>query len=69
MKNKLLRIILLLLVIAGIAVVVVYRDQLDAAVLESWLQDAGAAAPIVFMLVYIIGTLFFFPGSVLTLLG
>ena len=69
MKNKLLRIVLLLLVMAGIAVVVAYRDQLDAAALESWLQNAGAAAPLVFMLVYIIGTVFFFPGSVLTLLG
>ena len=69
MKNKLLRFVLLLLVITGIAVVVVYRDQLDATALESWLQNAGAAAPLVFMLVYIIGTLFFFPGSVLTLLG
>ena len=69
MKNKFLRIILLLLVIAGIAAVVAYRDQLDAAVLESWLQNAGAAAPLVFMLFYIIGTVFFFPGSVLTLLG
>ncbi|MCK5002441.1 MAG: VTT domain-containing protein [Gammaproteobacteria bacterium] len=69
MKNKLLRIVLLLLMMAGIAVVVAYRDQLDAAALESWLQNAGAAAPLVFMLVYIIGTVFFFPGSVLTLLG
>ncbi len=69
MKNKLLRIVLLLLVIAGIAAVVAYRDQLDAAALESWLQNAGAAAPLVFMLVYIVGTVFFFPGSVLTLLG
>ena len=69
MKNKLLRIVLLLLVMAGIAVVVAYRDQLDAAALESWLQNAGAAAPLVFMLIYIVGTVFFFPGSVLTLLG
>jgi len=69
MKNKLLRIVLLLLVIAGIAAVVAYRDQLDATSLESWLQNAGAAAPLVFMLVYIVGTVFFFPGSVLTLLG
>lgn len=69
MKSNILRIAMLLLVIAGIAVVVVYRDQLDAAALESWLQNAGAAAPLVFMLVYIIGTVFFFPGSVLTLLG
>ncbi|MCK5263679.1 MAG: VTT domain-containing protein [Gammaproteobacteria bacterium] len=69
MKNKLLRIALLLLVVAGIAAVIVYRDQLDAAALESWLENAGVAAPLLFMLIYIIGTVFFFPGSILTLLG
>ena len=68
-KNKLLRIALLLLVVAGIAAVIVYRDQLDAAALESWLENAGVAAPLLFMLIYIIGTVFFFPGSILTLLG
>lgn len=69
MKNKLFRIALLLLVMAGIAVVVIYRDQLNAEALESWLQNVGFVAPLVFMLIYIIGTIFFFPGSVLTLLG
>ena len=69
MKNKLLRIVLLLLVVAGIAAVVIYRDQLDAASLELWLENTGAAAPLLFFLIYIIGTAFFFPGSILTLLG
>jgi len=67
--NKLFRFILLALVVAGIALLIVYRDQLDEAALESWLENAGSAAPILFMLIYIIGTIFFFPGSVLTLLG
>lgn len=69
MNNKLLKGLLLLLIAAGIAAVVVYRDQLDAEALQGWIAGAGAAAPLLFMLVYIIGTIFFFPGSVLTLLG
>jgi uncharacterized membrane protein YdjX (TVP38/TMEM64 family)/rhodanese-related sulfurtransferase len=69
MKNKLIRLSLLLVILAGIALVVIYRDQLDAAALQSWLQNAGAAAPLLFMLLYIVGTVFFFPGSILTLLG
>ena len=69
MNKVLLRLILLLVLIAGIATVIIYRDQLDAAVLESWINDAGLLGPLVFMLVYIIGTVFFFPGSVLTLAG
>jgi len=68
-KNKLLRVALLLLVAAGIVAVVFYRDQLDAIALESWLENTGVAAPLLFMLIYTIGTLFFFPGSILTLLG
>jgi len=69
MNKSLLRIILLVILIAGITTVVVYRDQLDAAVLESWINDAGILGPLVFMLIYIVGTVFFFPGSVLTLAG
>jgi uncharacterized membrane protein YdjX (TVP38/TMEM64 family)/rhodanese-related sulfurtransferase len=69
MKNKLARLITFLVLAAGIALVVIYRDQLDAAQLEALMNDAGSAAPLLFMLIYIIGTLFFLPGSVLTLLG
>ncbi len=69
MKSKLLRFGLLLLVIAGITLAVAYRDRFDAAALEQWVAGAGAAGPIVFMLIYAIGTVFFLPGSVLTLAG
>ncbi|MBI3187951.1 MAG: VTT domain-containing protein [Gammaproteobacteria bacterium] len=69
MKNKFTKLILLLVLIAGIAAVIVYRDQINAQALEQWLQEAGAAAPILFMLIYIIGTVFFLPGSLLTLIG
>ena len=69
MNKKLIKWVLLLLVAAGIATVVVFRDQLDADALQAWIEDAGAAAPLLFMLIYIVGTIFFLPGSALTLLG
>lgn len=69
MKNNITRWSLLLVVIAGISLAVIYRDQLDASVLEQWVQRAGTAGPLVFMLIYAIGTVFFLPGSVLTLAG
>ncbi len=69
MKTKLTRLLIFLVLVIGIALVVVYRDQLDAAQFETLMADAGSAAPLLFMLIYIIGTLFFLPGSVLTLLG
>ncbi len=68
-KSKLIKISILLFVVIGIGWVIQYRDQLDAAALEQWVNNAGAAGPIVFMLLYAIGTVFFFPGSVLTLAG
>ena len=68
MKN-LIRIIILLILAVGITAAVIYRDQFDAAALESWVNNAGSAGPIVFMLIYAIGTVFFLPGAVLTLAG
>ncbi len=69
MNSKLLRFSLLFLLVAGIALAVMYRDQLDTAALESWVQGAGAAGPLLFMLIYILATVFFVPGSMLTLAG
>lgn len=47
----------------------VYRDAIDIAALETWVKEAGPAGPILFMLTYAIGTVFFLPGSLLTLAG
>jgi len=67
--TKVLRIGILLLLVAGIVAAIIYRDQFDAAALEHWVKDAGSAGPIAFMLIYVMGTVFFLPGSVLTLAG
>ncbi len=69
MTNNIVRLILLMAVIAGIAVVIVYRESFDVSVLETWVNNAGLIGPVVFMLIYAIGTVLFLPGSVLTLAG
>ena len=69
MKNNLWRFLVLLFIVAGITLVISYRDQLDATAIQKWIDEAGNAAPLLFMFVYIVGTIFFFPGAVLTLLG
>ncbi len=69
MNKKIFKFALLTTVISGIVLAFIYREQLDSASLQLWVENAGAAAPLLFMLVYIIGTVLFFPGSVLTLLG
>lgn len=67
--NKWLRPVVVLLLAAGITAAVVYRDRFDVAALQSWVQDGGVAAPLLFMLAYTIATVLFLPGSLLTLAG
>jgi uncharacterized membrane protein YdjX (TVP38/TMEM64 family)/rhodanese-related sulfurtransferase len=55
--------------IAGITAALVFREHLDAAALEQWIEEAGAAGPIVFMFIYALATVLFLPGFVLTLAG
>ncbi len=69
MNTRIFRYALFALLIAGIALAIVYRDAFDAAALEIWVKDAGPAGPILFMLVYALGAVFFLPGSALTLVG
>ena len=69
MKSSGMRWMLLILLLSAVMVALIYRDQLDAAALQQWMKQAGAAAPLLFMLVYAIGTVLFLPGSVMTLAG
>jgi uncharacterized membrane protein YdjX (TVP38/TMEM64 family)/rhodanese-related sulfurtransferase len=69
MGNKLIRLLVFGAIVAGIFLAVLYRDVFDTAALEAWVKEAGAAGPLLFMLIYALGTVFFLPGSVLTLAG
>lgn len=69
MNRKFIRLSLFAILLAGIVLAVMNRDAFDAAALEQWVQGAGSAGPVVFMLIYALGTVFFLPGSVLTLAG
>lgn len=68
-KKTVQRILILCVLAVGGMLAVVYRDQFDAAGIERWVEAAGIAGPIVFMLIYAIATVLFLPGSVLTLAG
>jgi uncharacterized membrane protein YdjX (TVP38/TMEM64 family) len=54
---------------AGITLAVLYRDSFNIDALEAWVSDSGLLAPVVFMAVYALATVFFLPGSVITLAG
>lgn len=67
--GKFIRFLVLAVLLAGIAVLIAYRDQLNGEVLTQWVSQFGAAGPLVFMIVYALGTVLFLPGSLLTLAG
>jgi len=66
---RLARWLLFGVLLAGIAAAMIYRGRVDAAALQDWVRGAGLAAPLVFMAIYVLGTVLFLPGSVLTLAG
>jgi uncharacterized membrane protein YdjX (TVP38/TMEM64 family) len=55
--------------LAAIAGAVVYSQGLDVAELAAWVDGLGALGPLLFMLVYALGTVLLVPGSVFTLAG
>ena len=72
MNKNSLRLILVVILLTGITLALVYRQHLNADSLNQLLgqvQQGGAVSALVFMLIYAVGTVFFFPGSVLTLAG
>ena len=68
-NNRLIRILLALGLFVAVSVVIVYRNHFDSVALEAWIIDAGVLAPIIFILIYALATVLFFPGSVITLAG
>lgn len=69
MRSKALRWLLFTLLLTAIVLVFLYRNQLNTTALQQWIEQAGAAAPLLFMVIYAIGTVLFLPGSVMTLAG
>lgn len=63
------RLLLALALAAGIALALLYREHLDTAAVTAWIATAGLAGPLVFMAIYAVATVFFLPGSLLTLAG
>lgn len=68
-KVNIKRFSIMLLIVAGVSFVFVNRDLFNVNVIEDWVQQAGGAGPLLFILVYALAAVFFLPGSVLTLAG
>src|SRR3990172_1209001 len=67
--NRWVRIVLLLVLAAGVMVAFLYRDRLNLEALDAAIKEAGLLGPLMFMSVYALATVLFLPGSVLTLAG
>ena len=68
-RARWLRLILVLALVGGIALVVGLRGHLEVAELESTVRGLGAWAPLGFVALYAAAVVLFAPGSVLTLAG
>ncbi len=68
-KGRWKRPLLFVFLAAGAVTAFVYRNHLNFQTLDSVVRHAGLLGPLVFMLVYALATVFFVPGSVLTLAG
>lgn len=69
MKSTALRWATALALFALVGTTLALRDRFDATTLGAWVEDAGAAGPIVFVAVYAAATVLFLPGALVTLAG
>ncbi|WP_457670610.1 VTT domain-containing protein [Thiolapillus sp.] len=61
--------LLLAALVIGVGLAIVYRNHFDTQLLTQWVEQAGGAGPLLFVLVYAVATVLFLPGAVLTLAG
>ena len=69
MRRFVPRFALALLLVAGAALAVVYRDQINLTTLDAWLGSFGVWAPIGYMVLFAVATVAFFPGAIFSIAG
>lgn len=69
MNKKLIQVGVVIILLLAISAGIYYREQFDVQLLQQWLDQAGFWAPVIFILIYMIATVLFLPGSILTLAG
>ena len=67
LRRALPRLVLALLLAAAIAWGVSHRQDLDVPAVEAAIRDMGALAPLAYMALYVVATVLFLPGSILSL--
>lgn len=67
--NRWMRLTLAVALAAGVTTIFFFRDRLSFELLDNAIREAGLWGPLLFMAFYAIATVFFLPGSLLTLTG
>jgi uncharacterized membrane protein YdjX (TVP38/TMEM64 family)/rhodanese-related sulfurtransferase len=69
MNRTALRWALGLALLAAAGVALTQCGRFDVGVLQAWVEAAGSAGPLLFMVIYAVATVLFLPGAVITLAG
>jgi uncharacterized membrane protein YdjX (TVP38/TMEM64 family) len=69
LKSPAVRWLLGLALATLVGIALAFRSHFDAAALQAWVEGAGAAGPVVFVVIYAAATVLFLPGAVITLAG
>jgi len=69
LSSMLLRAIIVVVLLVGVVTVLANYTALDSTTVDAWVKDAGLAGPILFMLVYALGTVLLVPGPLFLLIG
>ncbi|MBL4762337.1 MAG: TVP38/TMEM64 family protein [Gammaproteobacteria bacterium] len=67
MQRNVLKILSGLILLSLITLGFVYREHISVSTLQHWIEQAGIWGPIAFIVIYVIATVLFIPGSLLTL--
>jgi len=68
-RPMLIRLGVLTVLLAAVAWTFVQRTDFDVAVVENWVRGFGLWAPLAFAALYVIATVLFLPGSILTIVA
>lgn len=69
MRRVVLRIVIAIALATAIVWVAFNRDRFDVALLDAWVSGLGVWGPLVFVALYVMGTVVFFPGALFALAG
>ena len=68
-SRSLIRLALFTTLLVGVTVVAFHHERLSVAALQSWVQNAGVAAPLAFMALYALAAVLFLPGLAFAIAG